>query len=102
MTMGKFHIFVKKFWIFGNTLERDIYCILNKFCLKFIGQFLLYFLYLIAAKGKVIAQLRYLKREKTVSLPKISINILDISKGGRRGSGAGGRFQVKCTIDQTH
>ena len=43
---------------------------------------------LIAAKGSAdTAQLRYQKRENTVSLPKISINIFDVSKGG---GGVGG------------
>ena len=37
---------------------------------------------LIAAKGGGIAQLRYQKREKAVSLPKISINIFGLSRGG--------------------
>ena len=34
-----------------------------------------------AAKGSGIAQLRYQKHEKAVFLPKISINIFDVSKG---------------------
>ena len=33
--------------------------------------------------GSGIAQLRYKKCEKAVSLPKISIDIFDVSKGGR-------------------
>ena len=37
---------------------------------------------LIAAKDSGITQLRYRKREKAVSLPKISINIFDVSRGG--------------------
>ena len=41
---------------------------------------------LIAAKaGSGLAQLRYQKREKAVSLPKILINIFNISKGLGRG-----------------
>ena len=40
------------------------------------------FAILIAAKGSGIVQLKYQKREKAVSLPKISINIFDVSKGG--------------------
>ena len=36
---------------------------------------------LIAAKGSSIAQLRYQKREKAASLPKISINIFNVSRG---------------------
>ena len=41
---------------------------------------------LIAAKGSGIAQFRCQRREKAVSLPKISINIFDFSKvDGRRG-----------------
>ena len=46
---------------------------------------------LIAAKGSGIAQLRYQKcAEKAVSLPGISINIFDVSKG---------RSREKRTID---
>ena len=36
---------------------------------------------LIPVKGSHIVQPRYQKRENAVSLPKISINIFDISKG---------------------
>ena len=44
----------------------------------------------IAAKGSGIVQLRCQKREKlAVSLPKIAINTLDISKG-EWGEGGGG------------
>ena len=41
-----------------------------------------------AAKGMVIAPLRNQKREKAASLPKISINIFDISKEGVGGGGS--------------
>ena len=34
-----------------------------------------------SAKGSSIAQLRYQKREKAASLPKISINIFNVSRG---------------------
>ena len=36
---------------------------------------------LTAAKGSGITKLRYKKREKAVSLPKISMNVFDVSKG---------------------
>ena len=35
----------------------------------------------------MVAQLRFKKREKAVTLPKLSINIFDVSKGA---GGAGG------------
>ena len=54
---------------------------------------------LIAAKGSGIAQLIYQKGEKAVSLPKISINIFDVSKGWRAGGGGGGRSREKGTND---
>ena len=44
---------------------------------------------LIAAEGSGIAQLRYQKREKAESLPKITTNIFDISKRGGWGRGGG-------------
>ena len=43
-----------------------------------------------AAKGRGIAPLRNQKREKAASLPKISINIFDISKEGVGGWGVEG------------
>ena len=53
---------------------------------------------LVAAKGRGITQLRYQKREKAASLPKISINIFDVFKGvGGGGVERGSREQR--TID---
>ena len=48
-----------------------------------------YFRSVIAAKGGKAAQLRYQKREKSALLPKMSLNIFDVYKGGG-GSGGGG------------
>ena len=47
-----------------------------------------------------IAQLRYQKHKKAVSLPKISINIFDVSKGGGWVGGWGGGLErnVKLTF----
>ena len=44
---------------------------------------------LIAVKGSGIAQLRYQKREKVVSLPNISINIFGRFQGTMGGGGGG-------------
>ena len=39
-------------------------------------------IFIAALTGSGIAQLRHQKREKAVSLPKLSINIFDVSKMG--------------------
>ena len=46
-------------------------------------------------KGSGIAQLRYQKREKRISFPKISITSFDVSKG----VGGGGESREVHTID---
>ena len=52
---------------------------------------------LIATEGSGIAQFRYQKREKAVSLPKISINILTFpGGGGRMGSREKRTIDISC------
>ena len=67
-------VFPQIYIVYIVSLGSDmIFCIQATLCLLTI---------LIAAKGNRIVQLRYQKREKAVSLPKISINIFDVSKEG--------------------
>ena len=53
---------------------------------------------LIAAKDSGITQLRYRKREKAVSLPKISINIFDVSRGTRNEGGLERNLQLMFLV----
>ena len=57
-----------------------------------------YFRSVIAAKGGKAAQLRYQKREKSALLPKMSLNIFDVYKGGGGSGGGGFERSVQLTF----
>ena len=74
--------------------SQNIYCLYSAYIcslgldIKFCADSALCLLkILIAVKGGGTAQLRYQKRERGVSMPKVSINIFDVSKRGGVGEG---------------